>query len=315
MPSPTSAPLVLEHRTQARALVEIPITVVVRGHPEPLRGQTLDISWGGVLFTLAEPLPKTNHAVQISLPRGGRQPISAEAHILRSTLLADGRALFAARFASLLPQDHKRLERLLKLLMKGGAAGSRPTPDALVRTLVVNANDSQELRHMLNEIATGRHQVTVFESYEVGQSIAFSLAGTNEAEELSLRARVVEISDSAIPGAEWAHLHDITVEFEHPLDAIRALIHHARRIILPDTDSKDVATSPSLTRGQPCAIEAQFPALMDTLTTVWSDPAAFGQLLQVLLVGNLSQPGGWPQEVWAELIFLQNLHHGMYQPG
>ena len=182
---------------------------------------------------------------------------------------------------------------------------------------------------MLNAIATGRHQVTVFESYALDQSIAFSLAGTSEGEEISLRARVVEVSDSAITGAEWAHLHDITVEFEHPLDAIQALIQHASRLILPAGMGMDAvpgvpaAGAPSgsselsspLTRGQPCAIEEQFPALMETLTAVWRDPGAFDQLLQLLLVGNLAQPGGWPREVWEELVLLQTLHGEVFRAG
>lgn len=322
MPSLPSDPLVPERRTQARVLVEIPITVAVQGRAEPLHGQTLNLSWGGLLFMLPESLPKANLVLQIGLPAGAGRSITAEAQVLRNTPLPDGRTLIAARFTSLLPQEHKRLERLLRLLLKGGAAGGRFAPDELVRTLVVNANDSQELRHMLEEIATGRHQLTVFESYAVDQSIAFRVAGTNEDEEIALRARVVEVSDSAIAGAEWAHLHDITVEFEHPLDAIQALIQHASRVTLPAGASADAApstpdagvplvspeSSSPLTSGQPCAIEEQFPALMDTLSSVWHDPDAFSQLLQALLVGNLSQPGSWPRDVWEELILLQAVH-------
>lgn len=323
MPSLPSDRRIPERRTQARVLVEIPISVTVRGRPEPWHGQTIDLSWGGVLFTLPDPLPKTARTMRIGLPWRDGQSITTEALLLRSTHLADGRVLLAARFTSLSPQDHKRLERLLRLLVRG-AGGGRFGPAELVRTLVVNANDSRELRQMLNEIATGRHRVTVFESYAVGQSIAFSLAGTQETEEISLRARVVEVRNSAITGAEWAHLHDITVEFEHPLDAIRALIQHTKTFVPGDGQNLETApdtpaTAPPTSRagsaqasGQPCAIEAQFPALMEMLTTVWADPAAFGQLLQVLLLGNQSQPGGWPLEVWDELVLLRGVHAEAY---
>ena len=75
------------------------------------------------------------------------------------------------------------------------------------------------------QIASGRHTVTVFDAYAVDQSICFTLAGTRTPDSVRLRARVVEVRETPIHGSDWAHLYDLTVEFEHPREAIKTMIH------------------------------------------------------------------------------------------
>ncbi len=284
MPRSTADAHPLERRTQARIRVQIPLTVTVSGRSEPLRAVSQDLSWGGVQLTLSEPLPQATQALHIVFPWRRDQSITAEAQILRRTRLANGRWLIAARFNRLSLHSQSRLERLLTVLESGAAVTDRTGPQALVRELEVSVEDSGELRRMQQQIATGRYTVTVFDAYAVDQSICFTLAGTRTPDSVRLRARVVAVRETSIHGADWAHLYNLTVEFEHPRAAIKTMIHRLYGPPSPDLEGEEPqATDAGRPRAampasrptrsarsvSPCALEERFPELLNLLNRVW----------------------------------------------
>lgn len=315
MPLTPSDPILPERRTQARVRVRIPITIEVPHGSRPLGAVSHDLSWGGVLFTLVEPLSKAIRLVRIRLPWRQNQFIVVDAQILRSTPLPRGGSVIAARFVSLSLSSQSRLERLLKALQTTAAATDCSGPGELVRELEVNVDDGEELQRMLGQLTSGRHTVTVFDSYELGQSICFSLAGTENQQAVRLRARVVDIKTVQNPEFSWAHLHDLTLEFEHPHDAIETIITHLYGPLPPQAAAavtQEIPPANSAPCAAQCVLEERFPALAAMLCAVWTDAPVFQQLLNDLLLGNRSHPGGWPADAWEELVLLQNVHSVIY---
>ncbi|TCT22768.1 PilZ domain-containing protein [Thiobaca trueperi] len=324
-----------DRRTQARIRVQIPIKVILPGVAEPVTALNEDISWGGALFAMAEPLPQQTEPLRIVLPWKRDEQITADARLLRARPLENGRYLVAVRFVSLSPRSQSRLERLLKMLGAGGTQAHGGPSDGLVRELEVTVNDAEDLRRMLLQIAEGHYSVTVFDAYELDQSIRLSIAGTKDLPGIRLRTRVVKVEKSHTKGFEWADLHTLTLEFEHPRKSLKAL---ASLLLgqLPETQddsylcfseipswvrtaapplgksSGDSQPCPVSGSTQRCVLETDFPEALNHLTAGWGDPDAFHELFQSLVMGDHGQPGGWPENAWEEIEFLQNLHDRSY---
>ncbi|WP_200374974.1 PilZ domain-containing protein [Thiocystis violacea] len=316
-----------ERRTQVRIRVEIPVKVLVRGLDEPLIALTRDLSWGGILFTLSQPLPLATRSLRIVLPWRQGEAINVLAAILRTKVLQDGRLLVGARFASLSPRGQSRLERLLKTLGDTLAPVDKVGPTELVRELEVNANDTEELRRILAAIASGRHSLTVFEAYAYNQSLCFSLAGTEQWSGIRLRARVVEVKPTSITGFDAVPLHDVTLAFEHPKEALEKLIQFllgqlsdaGQAPALPKGAPRSLApVSPEPSRKPPlasplrCTLELDFPEALSYLTLGWGDVETFGMLFRELTLGERFHSGGWPSEAWEELSLLGDVHDQAY---
>lgn len=327
--------VVQERRTQTRIRLEIPIKLSVRGLDEPITAVSQDISWGGMLFILSDPLPKGTRSLRIVLPWAKDKQITALASLLRARKLLDGRFLVATRFLSLTPRSQSRLERLLKMLIDSANAEAERYPPQLVKELEVVANDGEDLRSMLEQIATGRITVTVFDSYELNQSIRFSIEGTAHLAGIRLRARVSQVEQKTAPGFEHAHLYAVTLDFEHPRDSIATIVD----LILGELgDTQDLSTMtwmdppttflPTTTFAPPaslqtfarearvssarCVLETNYPEALASLTVGWGDIQAFEIMFRDLLFGDRAQPGGWSMDAWEELTMLQDVHDLAY---
>ncbi len=215
-----------DRRTQARIDVRIPVKVVMPGREVAVTAVNQDISWGGALLLISEPLPKQAGPLRVIFPWKRDEEITAHAQLLRARPLEDGRYLIAVRFISLSPRSQSRLERLLKMLGSSEVAQHHHHDDggALVRELEVTVNDADELRRMLLQIAKGRHTVTVFDAYEANQSISLAITGTRDLPGIRLRARVIDVRKSAASGFDWTDLYTLSLEFEHPRKAIKAFV-------------------------------------------------------------------------------------------
>lgn len=335
MNKPRNAPGASERRSQSRIQVKIPVQVSLPGVAEPVPAVNQDISWGGALFVLPQQPPLNTGAIRIVLPWRQHETITADAHILRAKTLQDGSCLVAARFFSLTPRSHSRLERLLKLLQGGGGDIS----GGLVRELEVTANDNDDLRQMLMQIATGRYSVTVFDAYELDQSIKLSVAGTTGSPGIRLRARVVDIRKAASRDNSWSDLYTLTLAFEHPRRSIRSFVdlflnnlpeakateekgdselsmladapYWVRASTFASPTSADLAFRSGRT-GTPCVLETDFPEALNRLTAGWGDIQAFEVMFRDLVLGDQGNPGGWPADAWDELEFLQSVHDIAY---
>lgn len=322
-----------ERRTQARIRLEIPIKLSVRGLDEPITALSQDISWGGMLFILPAPLPKGTRSLRIALPWSKDKQITALASLLRARKLLDGRFLVAARFVSLTPRSQSRLERLLEMLMNSAGEGQS---HHLAKELEVVANDAEDLRYMLEQITTGRLTVTVFDAYELGQSIRFSIEGTAHLAGIRLRARVIKVEQKSAPGFEHAQLYAVTLEFEHPRDSITTIVE----LLLGELgDTQNLSTlswmeppttflppsttfAPSLSlenlaretrvSSARCVLETSYPEALNFITAGWGDVQAFEIMFRQLVLGDRSLPGGWPMDAWEELTLLQDVHDLAY---
>ncbi|WP_295399947.1 PilZ domain-containing protein [uncultured Thiocystis sp.] len=333
MKQPQNEVLRLDRRTQARIQVNIPIQVTFPGMVDPVTAINLDISWGGVLFSIDHALPEQTSSLRIVLPWKQGERITADAHLIRAKALQDGTHLIAARFFSLTPRSHSRLEHLLKMLQGGRSTEQSGRSGDLVRELEVTANDDEDLRYMLAQIATGRHVVTVFEAYDIDQSIKLSIAGTTGAPGIRLRARVVDARKSQPTGFDWTDLYTLTLEFEHPKKSIKAFVDlflshlpdvreagHPHLSEVPDwiraTPLARVSSAERARRsgksGLPCVLETDFPEALNRLTVGWGDVEAFEALFRDLVLGDQGQPDGWPEDAWEELELLQNVHDISY---
>ena len=335
-----------ERRTQRRVSVEIPASLAVRGLSAPLTAVTKDLSWGGTLLCLFRPLPPGTNTVRIILPWKPEERITALAYVLRVKRLQDGHFLVATRFLSLSPRSHARLERLLEALSATTAPLEHSGPREWVKELEVNVNDLHELRHMMESIASGRYTTTVFEAYTPHQSLCFVLAGTDAWAGIRLRARVTDVKPTTLPGFAGVPLYSVTLQFEHPKEALSNLIHHLLGQIpeqgdlssllewsqmLPSQLAREPSPAkppkPSPSKPSPSlspldirplrgtlrsALEADFPEALNYLMLGWGDPQAFEMLFRELTMGERFNFGGWPAAAWEELTLLQEVHDRAY---
>lgn len=321
-----------ERRTQTRIQVNIPIKVTFSRMTESMDAINQDISWGGVLFVISEPPPQETGSLRIVLPWKQNEKITADAHLVRVKRLQNGNYLIAARFYSLSPRSHARLERLLKMLY-GDQLESTENGGGLVRDLEITINDTNELRRILIQIATGRHTVTVSSLYEKNQSIRLSIAGTRGLPVIRLRARVTEVEKLSSSYFDWADLYLLKILFEHPRASIKNFVDLLLNS-LPETcynANSELLNSPEQLRSAVFAnattadqvqrsgksgilstLETQFPEALNHLTVGWGDVAAFEAFFRDLTLGDLGSPNGWPIDAWQELEFLQDIHDCAY---
>ncbi len=327
--SPEQTASVSNRRTQRRIVVRIPIQVHLPTPGDPLTAMNQDISWGGAQFIVAAPLAALSGTLRLVFPWRGHEKVAVEAEVVRAQRLASGHYQVAVRFASLSPRSQARLEKLLKML---DAADGSSEQDAglLVRELEVAVEDAGAMREMLEQIATGRLSVTVFEAYDAGQSVRLAICGGEGLPSLRLRARVRSIERVKVDGFAKAELFGLDLGFEHPTSAIKAFVDLLVAQLPPvwkDPESS-FAGAPDWLRAMHFArptedlalgartnvsvLESRFPDALASLRMVWGDPEAFDRAFQELTLGSRAEPGGWPEDAWDELGFLQDVHDCVY---
>lgn len=335
-----SGPKAAERRTQARIDLRIPVEVNLPGADKPVRAITRDLSWGGALLQFSHPLPAGVDSMALTLPWRKGKSIRALGQPLREQPLEDGGSLVALRFVSLSPRSQNRLERLLHMLYSKQAAPGTGKP-ALFRELEVTVGDAEELREILTQILEGQYQVTVFDAYQVNQSIRLSITGTLDLPTIRLRARVTDVKKSEFKDCDWAELYTLSLQFEHPGKTIQTFVDLALKQ-LSNTESemstysyldgapdwlRSVATtamahSPdSESTGRPGAesdrscLEREFPESIDRLIAGWGDPEGFELMFDKLVLSrndDAKLSNGWSPEAWDELEMLQNVHDLAY---
>ncbi|SDY15795.1 PilZ domain-containing protein [Allochromatium warmingii] len=323
-----------ERRTQARIDLRIPVEVMLPGREQPLVAHTLDLSWGGALLHVIDALPTDTESLVLHLPWRGGKTIRALSQVLRQQPLASGGFQVALRFISLSPRSQNRLERLLLMLQPQPSQPGDGQP-TLFRELEVTVGDAEELRQILLEILNGYYQVTVFEGYQVNQSIRLSITGVSDLPTIRLRARVLSVEKSSVKGHDWAELYTLSLGFEHPGKTIRTFIDLVLKQ-LSDTASelsnyssylegapgwlKSVASATEMPPATPnptveirSYLESEFSETIKLLAAAWGHVTDFEPVLNNLLFGEgCGLPDGWPTEAWEELKLLQHVHEQVY---
>lgn len=207
-------------RNHPRLEMTVPVSIDL-GDGNSIAVQNRDISWGGVRFVVPKTALPDASTVTVTFPWSKGDSFSARAEIVRREELDDEHAVVAARFSSLSAADQRRLEKLLTMLHAVGDE-TRHRREPLVPVLEVLFNDADEIRAKLDELTRGELLVTVFESYDEGQSIRLVIGGIGNQPALRLRARVKRVeyltseTDSAWP------MFTMALHFEHPVEELRA---------------------------------------------------------------------------------------------
>lgn len=214
----------VECRRQKRISVQVRIELTFPGTGKSISALNQNISWGGALFTVAEPLPTGVDSLQVNLPWTRGQHISINSNVLRNTPLENGHYLVAVRFASFTYESQLRFEKLLKMLSAGDQAAKNDESPGLFQELKIIVNDIEGFRQILEQIAAGRYVLQKFDSYEKNQSIVISVEGPDDLPEIRLRARVVDVKREHSNAFDWSNLHLVTLEFEHPKELLGRLV-------------------------------------------------------------------------------------------
>lgn len=327
--NPSRKASVANRRTQRRIAVRIPIQVFLPKLTEPITAMNQDISWGGAQFVADVPLASLTGTLRLIFPWRGHEKVAIDAEVVRAQRLGSGHHQVAVRFASLSPRSQARLEKLLKMLDAADDATVREA-GALVRELEVVVEDAAAMREMLEQIAAGRLNITVFEAYEARQSIRLSIRGADGLPGLLLRARVRTVERVKLDGFAQSELFGLELGFEHPTAAIKTFVDLLIAQLPPvwkDPES-GFAGAPDWLRamhlarptedlalddhGDASVLESRFPDALRSLIWVWGDPEAFDLAFQDLTLGGRVEPGGWPEDAWEELGFLQDIHDCAY---
>lgn len=211
-----------DRRNHHRLPMTIPVDLEISNGGEKLTVENKDISWGGVRFVVPKDAVPAADSVTVRFPWSKGERFSARAEVLRTEELDDGRAMVAARFSSISTADQRRLEKLLQMLQ---GSGEEETGRAvrLVPILEVLFSDADEIRSKLAELSQGRLSVTVFEAYEVNQSIRMILGGlAADRPALRLRARVTQIENLTSETASGWPMFNLQLRFEHPEHELQA---------------------------------------------------------------------------------------------
>jgi hypothetical protein len=330
--------MAMERRTQARIDLNIPVELTIPGQNAPVRAGTRDLSWGGALLHLTDPLPDDVKILVLNLPWRRGKSIRAQAQLLRVRPLDEGGYLAALRFISLSPRSQSRLERLLRMLHPSDSTTAADGKNALFRELEVTVSDTEELRQKLLQILEGRYTVTVFEAYQIGQSISLSITGTFDLPSIRLRARVSDVRQSEVKGFDWAELYTLSLEFEHPSSTIRTFVDLVLNRL---SDTEDESTTFSYLEGAPdwlrsvatatarsssnpdravasstdearSCLESEFPDAIARLVAGWGNVADFEMVFKSLVLSRNDLPDAWSREAWEELEMLQSVHDRAY---
>ena len=333
-----SGSMAMERRTQARIDLKIPVELTIPGRDGSVRAVTRDLSWGGALLHLTDPLPNDVEILVLSLPWRRGKSIRAQARLLRARPHDEGGYLAALRFVSLSPRSQSRLERLLKMLYPSDSTTGVDGKNALFRELEVTVSDTEELRQKLLQILEGRYTVTVFESYQVGQSISLSITGTFDLPSIRLRARVSDVRKSEVKGFDWAELYTLSLQFEHPSNTIRTFVDLVLNRL---SDTEDESSTFSHLEGAPdwlrsvaaatvrsgastrsaeaaggdemrSCLESEFPEAIARLVAGWGNVADFDMVFRSLVLSRNDQRNAWSREAWDELEMLQSVHDRAY---
>jgi len=60
-------------------------------------------------------------------------------------------------------------------------------------------------------------------------------------------------------------------------------------------------------------LEARFGHIVERLLRCWGSPDAFNNMFNDLVFDTRSNRTGWPEDVWEELQFLQQVHKIAYE--
>ncbi len=217
-PSPSA---VLENRrAHVRINVSAPIRISDASGSRLFQGTLKDISWGGASFYVAEPVAELGDEMKLFLPGVGRREITIQATVLRTWKTPKDYG-FGVRYLSLTPQDEKKLQDVLRMLMSSQDQKGKRSEPRIAQRLEIEYGDNGELRATLEDISSGGLMITVPTPLELDQSLQIAISTTEGAYGITLRARVVRQQLTSIGNMD---MYRVGLQFEHPTPELRSWV-------------------------------------------------------------------------------------------
>jgi hypothetical protein len=209
--------IMLSQRSQRRLSVGIAVSVILQDSQHAITGDNQDISWGGALFVVRDPVVWKSDKLRLVFPWVNGQSFAADAEVIRREPVDDGRIRVAARFTSLSCADQTRLEHFLHLLSSRGNRSEPGDTTPIVHAVELNLTDVEEMRDTLEQIAHGRLSLAACGSYEVDQSILLAMIAPEGKPFIHLRARILaqKVLAGGVHGLQ-RDMVELEVGFEHP---------------------------------------------------------------------------------------------------
>jgi hypothetical protein len=186
-----------EQRVHSRIHVSTNIEVCRVGSSERRTATLRDLSKGGARFVVPSSLGTAGDEIELLLPSLSGPDISVTAVIIRATPGPGGDTI-ACRFDTVAPDMRQPLLDLIEVLLStSGGAVMRSA--RVARRMDVGFQSLEELRQVLDDIASGSLTMTVSAPLVLYEELDITVPDTNGDQLLILHARVV--SQRSLPGA------------------------------------------------------------------------------------------------------------------
>ncbi len=217
---PTEVSGEFDKRRQLRISVSAPVQLSDPDNRWMLAATIKNISWGGAAVRCKGLVGEMGQRVCLHLPAGKNQKIQILATVLRIEHDAK-EPVYGLRFDSLAPDDEKRLQQVLGILMNSMQHDGRRAESRLVQRLEIEYGDAGEFRATLEDISTSGLMLTVPESLEINQSLLITLSSADTPYDLSLRARVMH--QTKVGHDDFA-MYRVGLQFEHPDEQLKGYV-------------------------------------------------------------------------------------------
>lgn len=208
-----------EKRKQPRVCLAVPIRATVAEGVEPISATTADLSWGGASFLTKDLIIDKGDVVRLEFPWSRGKHFVVDGVVLRAQLTTDGNLSVAVRFADVPLESQRRLNKLLGFLFDKREGKEIQ----LAQQMEILCNDKDEMLKMLQELAKGGIWVTAFQSYDADERLELAIAGLHDERALKLRTRVERVVADEAVESHSAHLYQVYLHFEHPIEELKKL--------------------------------------------------------------------------------------------
>lgn len=205
-----------ERRAQNRFEVKTEVQLALGRGNRQIIVRNQNLGWGGASLLLPETILDVGESVSLEFPWAQGRSFSAYADVVWKEPIEGRRSLVGVRFSKLLLAHEERLARLLTLLAEPAQADHRDL--LLAERVEIEFIDRDDMAATLEEIRSGRIEITSFRPYELDQSLQLVVTRVGSPLSLQLRARVVQRRPLSQGGDQASpRLFMIRLVLEHPL--------------------------------------------------------------------------------------------------
>lgn len=230
-----------ERRCQNRFEVKTEVQLALGRGTRQIIVRNQNLGWGGASLLLPETGLDIGESVSLEFPWAQGRSFSAYADVVWKERIEGRRSLVGVRFSKLLLAHEERLARLLTLLAEPGQTDRRDL--LLAERVEIEFIDREDMEATLEEVRTGRLELTSFRPYELDQSVQLVVSRVGSTLGLHLRARVVQRRPLSLGGEEVSpRLFMIRLVLEHPLFDLERSVERMLRVLRGDTVPQRIAS-------------------------------------------------------------------------